>query len=175
MVRHFRTKTRQGGGGGGVGVKGLVPAAPPWLVCSTEVLVLVLVGGGGRRLTREERRGRGGLGPKLCVPKMVRKDFPRGTFRFCSRWSLWSGKGGSRDGGVGTRSWWLALLACGGAHWPIAFEPSAMTSRHPYYCGRGGGGGWWHDARKPRLVSLSAAGGAHWPIAYAALSFPFLE
>ena len=38
-------------------------------------------------------------------------------------------------GGVGTRPWWLALLACGGAYWPLAFEPSATTSRHPYYCG----------------------------------------
>ena len=38
-------------------------------------------------------------------------------------------------GGVGTRPWWLALLACCGAYWPLAFEPSAMTSRHPYYCG----------------------------------------
>ena len=38
-------------------------------------------------------------------------------------------------GGVGTRPWWLALLACGGAYWPLALEPSAMTSRHPYYCG----------------------------------------
>ena len=38
-------------------------------------------------------------------------------------------------GGFGTRPWWLALLACGGAYWPLAFEPSAMTSRHPYYCG----------------------------------------
>ena len=38
-------------------------------------------------------------------------------------------------GGVGTRPWWLALLACGGAYWPLAFEPSAMTSRHPYYYG----------------------------------------
>ena len=39
-----------------------------------------------------------------------------------------------RGGGVGTRPWWLALLACGGAYWPLAFEPSALTSRHPYYC-----------------------------------------
>ena len=31
-------------------------------------------------------------------------------------------------GGVGTRPWWLALLACGGAYWPLTFEPSAMTS-----------------------------------------------
>ena len=38
-------------------------------------------------------------------------------------------------GGVGTRPWWLALLACGGAYWPLALEPSAMTSRHPYFCG----------------------------------------
>ena len=37
--------------------------------------------------------------------------------------------------GFGTRPRWLALLACGGAYWPLAFEPSAMTSRHPYYCG----------------------------------------
>ena len=32
-------------------------------------------------------------------------------------------------GGVGTRPWWLALLACGGAYWPLALEPSAMTIR----------------------------------------------
>ena len=32
-------------------------------------------------------------------------------------------------GGFGTRPWWLALLACGGAYWPLAIEPSAMTSR----------------------------------------------
>ena len=53
-----------------------------------------------------------------------------------------SGGGG---GGVGTRPWWLALLACGSAYQPLAFEPSAMTSRRPHYCGhphcRGGGGG----------------------------------
>ena len=54
---------------------------------------------------------------------------------------LWH-KGG---GGFGTRPWWLALLACGGAYWPLALEPSAMTSRPPHYCGHphclGGGGG----------------------------------
>ena len=44
----------------------------------------------------------------------------------------WAWRGG---GGVATRPWWLALLACGGAYWPLALEPSAMTSRHPYYCG----------------------------------------
>ena len=42
---------------------------------------------------------------------------------------------GSFKGGFGTRPWWLALLACGGAYWPLALEPSAMTSRHPYFCG----------------------------------------
>ena len=41
------------------------------------------------------------------------------------------------DGGVGTRPWWSALLACGGAYWPLAFEPSAMT--------RGGGWGGGHQ------------------------------
>ena len=44
-------------------------------------------------------------------------------------------EGAAGGGGVGTRPWWLALLACGGAYWPLALEPSAMTSRHPYYCG----------------------------------------
>ena len=29
----------------------------------------------------------------------------------------------------------MALLACGGAYWPLALEPSAMTSRPPHYCG----------------------------------------
>ena len=38
-------------------------------------------------------------------------------------------------GGGGTRPWGLALLACGGAYWPLALEPSAMTRRHPHYCG----------------------------------------
>ena len=47
---------------------------------------------------------------------------------------------GIGGGGVGTRPWWLALLACGSAYWPLAFEPSAMTSRHPHYSGEGGGG-----------------------------------
>ena len=39
------------------------------------------------------------------------------------------------QGGFGTRPWWLARLACGGTYWPLAFEPSAMTSGPPYYCG----------------------------------------
>ena len=59
-------------------------------------------------------------------------------------------------GGVGTRPWWLALLACGGAYWPLAFEPSAMTSRHPYYSTtvlRGGEGG-WHKALVVGSVGL---------------------
>ena len=29
-------------------------------------------------------------------------------------------------GGVGTRPWWLALLACGAAYWPFSLEPSAL-------------------------------------------------
>ena len=43
--------------------------------------------------------------------------------------------GEAGGGGVGTRPWWLALLACGGAYWPVALEPSAMTSRRPQYHG----------------------------------------
>ena len=56
---------------------------------------------------------------------MARQDFPNGKFYSFPRWSLWSGGGG---GGVGTRPWWLALLACGGAYRPLALGPSAMTS-----------------------------------------------
>ena len=65
--------------------------------------------------------------------------------RQCAMCAVAGPVGEGRGGGVGTRPWWLALLACGGAYWPLAFEPSAMTSGHPYYCGhphcRGGGGG----------------------------------
>ena len=42
---------------------------------------------------------------------------------------------GTRGGGAGIRPWWLALFACGGAYWPLALEPSAVTSGHPHYCG----------------------------------------
>ena len=44
-------------------------------------------------------------------------------------------------GGDGTRPWGLALLACGGAYWPLTLEPSAMTI--------GGGGGMAAWAPKP--------------------------
>ena len=43
-------------------------------------------------------------------------------------WAPWKGGGGG-----GTRPWWLALLACGSAYWPLTLEPSAMT------CYGGGG------------------------------------
>ena len=43
-------------------------------------------------------------------------------------------------GGVGTRPWWLALLACGGAYWPLALEQGE----------RGG----WHKALGVGSVSL---------------------
>ena len=52
--------------------------------------------------------------------------------RRCMMHTERAGEGG---GGGGTRPWWLALLACGGTYWPLALAPSAMTSRHPYYCG----------------------------------------
>ena len=83
-------------------------------------------------------------------------------------WGVW--------GWVGTRPWWLALLACGGAWWPLAFEPSAMPSRHPHYCGhppawggiqnatsalRGVGGsqyGWLATVSRTRCPLLSYAG-----------------
>ena len=37
------------------------------------------------------RGGGGGLGPKICVPKMAQPDFPCRTFYFFPLWSLWSG------------------------------------------------------------------------------------
>ena len=52
-------------------------------------------------------------------------------------------------GGVCTKPWWLALLACGGAYWPLAFEPSAMLC----YAKRGGGGEAvisWHPGKAAR-------------------------
>ena len=63
-------------------------------------------------------------GVSLAVPCPGRSGHPHAT----PYPPLWGG-------GVGTRPWWLALLTCGGAYWPLAFEPSAMTSRHPHYCG----------------------------------------
>ena len=56
----------------------------------------------------------------------------RGTLCLLGGLSRWAGWGG---GGFATRPWWLALLACGGAYWPLALEPCAMTSRHPHCCG----------------------------------------
>ena len=70
-------------------------------------------------------------------------------------------------GGGGTRPGWLDLSACGGAYWPLAFEPSAMTSRHPHYCGhphcrtaalphcRGGGGGASSQHPQPARRSIT--------------------
>ena len=62
-----------------------------------------------------------------------------------------------REGGVGTRPWWLALLPCGGAYWPLALGPSAMTSRHPHYCGhphcRGHPPAWGGTPWRPPLMA----------------------
>ena len=62
-----------------------------------------------------------------------------------------------REGGVGTRPWWLALLPCGGAYWPLALGPSAMTSRHPDYCGhphcRGHPPAWGGTPWRPPLMA----------------------
>ena len=76
----------------------------------------------------------GGLPSKL-------REYAGWYFRGSARVPLL--RGGScvlGGGGVGTRPWWLALLACGGAYWPLALEPSAMTSRHPHCRGHMGGG-----------------------------------
>ena len=75
-----------------------------------------------------EAGGGGGLEPKppkVWVPKTAKRIFPFVKIAFCP--TMKSGSGGG--GGVGTRPWWLALLTCGSAYWPLAFEPSAMTRR----------------------------------------------
>ena len=120
-------------------------------------------------------------GPKLCREGPGQIPCTKGTAPSHSTFFVFFGgvgdKGrrsvpGTEGGGVGTRPWWLALLACGGAYWPLAFEPSAMTSRHPYYCGgiyrRGGGGykgrrsvpgtegGGWHKASVSDCLPLAA-------------------
>ena len=37
---------------------------------------------------------------------------------------------GGGGGGVGTRPWWLVLLACGGAYWPLSGMLNLMTIPH---------------------------------------------
>ena len=93
------------------------------------------------------------------------------------------GNAAQGGGGVRTRPWWLALLACGGAYWPLALEPSAMTSRHPHCRGHlhcrghppaGGGGGsrmqllpmatspdGLISARYAVIMKIPSLGGAH--------------
>ena len=75
-----------------------------------------------------------------------------------------TGRGGlGWVGGFGTRPWWLAPLACGGAYWPLALEPSAMTSRHPHYCGhphcRGHPPAWVGESRMQLLLMASSPDG----------------
>ena len=69
--------------------------------------------------------------------------------------------------GVGTRPWWLALFAGGGAYRPLALEASAMTSRHlhcrrhPPAWGKGGGcrgGGGLQGLEISRRGAVRAAG-----------------
>ena len=112
------------------------------------------------RRTRRAARGRSGTrgrrtaaGPRGCgrarrppqrtAPGAARGRGTRGPEGPTQRGSR-DLAGGGGGGGSGTRPWGLALLACGGAYWPLALEPSAMTSRHPYCCGHppalGGGG-----------------------------------
>ena len=50
----------------------------------------------------------------------------------------------------------MALLACGSAYWPLAFEPSAMTNRHPHYCGHP------HCRGHPPGGTVAGGGGLPW-------------
>ena len=105
-----------------------------------------------------KRGGVRGLRRGLCVRR--RRDPALG------RWAMRVRRRGG--GGFGTRPWRLALSACGGAYWPLALEPSAMTSRPPHYCGhphcRGhppapGGGGHPECNFCPWRPPLTARGG----------------
>ena len=85
--------------------------------------------------------GGGGLQPVLMRPSPQLSVKTWGGWAVGGRGVGGSARGGGAGGcgggggeGVGTRPWWLALLACGGAYWPLAFVPSAMTM--------GGGGDW---------------------------------
>ena len=93
-----------------------------------------------RLLLKDPRGGGGGcLGPWSApadLPHPHQKNFPAAKNAIYQR----SRKFEADFGYINLASdhlwvWWLALLACGGAYWPLAFESSAMTSRHPYYCG----------------------------------------
>ena len=72
-------------------------------------------------------------GPKKSV--LTKSNFSARNVLTDPRGGGGGGSGGGGGGRGGTRPWWLALLACGGAYWPLAAEPSAMTSRHPHFCG----------------------------------------
>ena len=66
---------------------------------------------------------------------------------FFADFRVWVTSGGRESVSVGfsgrvNLAFWGGGLApglggwlCGGAYWPLALEPSAMTSRHPHYCG----------------------------------------
>ena len=63
-------------------------------------------------------------------------------------------------GGVGTRPWWLALLACGGAYWPLAFEDKqasvlvrASALLRASTCPWGGNAGCNFCPRRPPLTA----------------------
>ena len=91
--------------------------------------------GVGARAVFNGRR-RGGSGTQTFVhhkKKRVDKIFPLVNFVLPH-----DGHFDLERGGGGTRPWRLALLACGGAYWPLTLEPSAMTSRASTCPGGGG-------------------------------------
>ena len=87
-------------------------------------------GAQARNGLEEGNRGREGVWePKGRVPKVAHLN---NSVCKCHVFPLRNlGPGRAGGGWVGTRPWWLALVGCGGAYWPLALEPSAMTSRHP--------------------------------------------
>ena len=67
---------------------------------------------------QRQRGFRGGSGTqKFVSQKWPKEIFPNGTFHFSPLRS--GGEGGPGGGGVCTRPWWLALLACGSAISPL--------------------------------------------------------
>ena len=78
-------------------------------------------------------RGRGG-GLHHTMVALKRQQFQCNLKFFFVRqlWHLVFPMLSGPSEGFGIRPWWLALLACGGPYWPLAFEPSAMTRRHPH-------------------------------------------
>ena len=89
-----------------------------------------------RAVLNGEERGGGPGTQKFVYQKWPDKIFPILNFVFShdGHFGL-EGGGGVLGGGGWHKALVVGSVSLRGAYWPLAFQPSAMTSRHPYYCG----------------------------------------